>query len=207
MALAELGKKVKKYRLVVFRLGFIPFIIMLSISESGWEKSFPIVASILHTIGIILVAIGAVGRLWCSIYIGGYKDKNLITLGPYSLTRNPLYLFNLMLSIGIGFITETVLISAVLALLFAIWYPLVIKEEEKYLRSLHGEIFEDYVLRVPRFFPRRLYVEEPLIYPVNPRVWKRHAKDAVLILAFAGIIELIEGLHTQGMLPIILILY
>jgi protein-S-isoprenylcysteine O-methyltransferase Ste14 len=41
-----------------------------------------------------LAAMIASHRLWCSLYISGYKNSQLITSGPYSLCRNPLYFFS-----------------------------------------------------------------------------------------------------------------
>jgi hypothetical protein len=35
-----------------------------------------------------IAAVASLGRMWCSLYIAGSKDKELITNGPYSLCRN-----------------------------------------------------------------------------------------------------------------------
>ena len=42
----------------------------------------------------IVVAIGL--RLWCTLYIGGSKSRTLVTDGPYSVSRNPLYFASIL---------------------------------------------------------------------------------------------------------------
>jgi protein-S-isoprenylcysteine O-methyltransferase Ste14 len=42
------------------------------------------------------------GRTWCSLDISGRKKRELVTVGPYALVRNPLYIFTLLEAFGIG---------------------------------------------------------------------------------------------------------
>ncbi len=51
-------------------------------------------------LGFVLVVFGSFGRIWASLYIEGNKTKNLITAGPFSMVRNPLYFFSLIMLIG-----------------------------------------------------------------------------------------------------------
>src|SRR5690606_27834472 len=47
----------------------------------------------------ILLAI--LGRTWCTLYIGGRKSAEIVRGGPYSVTRNPLYVFSTIGAAGI----------------------------------------------------------------------------------------------------------
>ena len=123
-------------------------------STSYWEQENEVVSFALFLIGIVLVAIGSLGRMWCSIYIAGYKDMELITERPYSLSRNPLYLFSLLGVLGTGFATETFRIAIILLILFLAYYPFVIRGEEKRLHSIFGDPYIRYRDSVPAIFPR-----------------------------------------------------
>src|SRR5690349_15131041 len=46
--------------------------------------------------GMILIFICVCGRTWCSLYIGGRKISELVAVGPYSISRNPLYVFSII---------------------------------------------------------------------------------------------------------------
>jgi protein-S-isoprenylcysteine O-methyltransferase Ste14 len=50
----------------------------------------------------LLVAVATVGRLWCGIYVFGRKSKALCLDGPYSICRNPLYIFTFLGALGVA---------------------------------------------------------------------------------------------------------
>jgi protein-S-isoprenylcysteine O-methyltransferase Ste14 len=74
--------------------------------------------TILSSIGLALAGIASLGRLWCSLYIAGYKTEELITEGPYSIYRNFLYFFSFLGAIGVGFASESLLIPLIIPILF-----------------------------------------------------------------------------------------
>src|SRR5262245_36841884 len=49
----------------------------------------------LQTLAWLTFAAGAGARFWATLYIGGRKERELVTDGPYSLCRHPLYLGSL----------------------------------------------------------------------------------------------------------------
>src|SRR5713226_3679090 len=56
----------------------------------------------LEMVGVLLIFLGIVGRLWATLYIGGRKSAEVVTGGPYSITRNPLYVFSTVAAAGVG---------------------------------------------------------------------------------------------------------
>lgn len=76
---------------------------------------------------------------------------HLVTDGPFSFTRNPLYLAGTMLILGIGLVSGIVwfLLLAILAA-FAV-QKLAIEPEERHLQARFGKAYLDYASRVRRW--------------------------------------------------------
>jgi protein-S-isoprenylcysteine O-methyltransferase Ste14 len=181
------------HRLLVSRIFTAAFFLVVLAVESAHEGT--LLSTLLFLIGLALVGAATVGRLWCSLYISGRKNTALITTGPYSLSRNPLYFFSLLGFAGIGFASETVTLGIVLAVAMLVSYPTVIRREEAVLRERFGTEFEAYCARVPRFLPNLSGYVEPEVYTVNPRLFRRTMLDVVWFIWFVGILEFVEALH------------
>ena len=191
----------EKLRLPVSRLASAVAVFFLLFSTNRWETGREGIATGLFVLGIFLVAIGTLGRMWCSLYIAGYKDQVLITQGPYSMTRNPLYFFSTFGALGIGFCTETFTFPALLLAVMALYYPLVVRKEERRLRGRFGAAFDDYARRGPAFFPKFARLSEPDTYLVKPVVYRRHMFSALWFVWIVGLLELAEGLKEMGWMP------
>jgi protein-S-isoprenylcysteine O-methyltransferase Ste14 len=176
-------------------------------SESGWEESEPMMEAVLYMIGLVLIGIATIGRLWCSLYIAGYKNSRLIQEGPYSACRNPLYFFSLIGSVGVGFSTETILYPVIIFVVFLVYYPFTIRKEEVYLLSIYGQEFEEYMKRVPRFWPNFRMLNEPDLYEVKPVIFRKHIMDALWFVFAAGVIEVFEVLRELGWISQMLTFY
>ena len=127
--------------------------------------------------GLALVGLATVGRLWCSLYISGYKQAQLVTAGPYSISRNPLYFFSLLGFAGIGLATETLTFAAVMVAATLAAYPAVIRDEEQTLHEKFGAAFVEYCERTPRLFPDFGKFTEPESWTVSPRIFRRSMGD------------------------------
>lgn len=181
------------HRLAVSRAFALAFFLVVLVMEGAYEGS--LASTLVFLFGLVLVGVATVGRLWCSLYISGHKNTELITAGPYSLSRNPLYVFSLLGFAGIGFASETFSLGLVLAAAMLVGYPAVIRQEEAVLRKRFGAAFEAYCARVPRFLPRLSGYVEPETYTVNPRLFRRSMFDVVWFIWFVGILEFVEALH------------
>jgi len=60
-------------------------------------ETHEIFGSCLFFAGTLLAGVAVTGRAWSLMYISGKKNASLVTVGPYSLCRNPLYFFSIRL--------------------------------------------------------------------------------------------------------------
>ena len=102
--------------------------------------------------GIIMMIIGAAIRIWAAGYI--MKQDVLALEGPYSYTRNPLYLGSFIAALGALILTMNWWLTPIFITGFAIFYGGKIRSEEDFLRDKFGDEFDEYVRNVPVFIPR-----------------------------------------------------
>jgi len=141
----------------------VPFIVALRhfvapsiIRDSAEAETF---ARIVITIGALFVFLSAAIRTWGAAYLRttvvhdtSQHSEALVADGPFRYTRNPLYLANLPMAIGIGLLASR---SGFIFLVLANWifvYRLIFREEEA-LRQSQGESYLSYCRSVPRFWP------------------------------------------------------
>ena len=160
-------------------------------------------AFIVESIGYVFLLIGLIIRIWCTFYIGGRKTIELITTGPYSICRNPLYIGTFILFIGIGLCFENPLILLLALVIIIPVHMIVIKMEETHLEAIFGEQYRMYKKRVSRFWPHFSNYRSPDILKVNVRAIRQIAIDAVVVLLLPEIEDLIELLHRQGIIPVL----
>ena len=192
----SLATYVQNHRILVSRGFAVVFFGVVLGMESRLEGT--VVPTLLFIAGLALVGVATVGRLWCSLYISGRKDDELITVGPYSITRNPLYFFSFLGFAGVGMATETLTLAAAMIAFFAIVYPVIIRREERFLSGHFGKKYDDYCARVPRFFPSPSKYAEPDAWVVDTRRFRRTMVDVVWFVWLVALIELVEALHELG---------
>jgi protein-S-isoprenylcysteine O-methyltransferase Ste14 len=202
----DLGHLIRKKRVFFTKILVAVVGMLLLFSDSRWE-GMEIYSTILFAVGVIMVGIATVGRLWCNLYICGYKSGKLITVGPYSMCRNPLYFFSLIGAVGLGLTTETVGFAALFLIVFSIYYPFVIRAEEKRLSDIHGAEYERYRKDVPCFIPSFRRFNEPDEYVVKSKLFRRSLFDATCFIWLIAVLEIIEALHKSNILPVLIRVY
>lgn len=106
--------------------------------------------AIAAAIALYISAVGAMRRAGTPLRPGS-TALHLVTTGAFGLTRNPLYLANTLVVIGIGLITGS-LWFFVFALLAALaTQKLAIEPEEHHLQARFGKKYRDYARRVRRW--------------------------------------------------------
>ena len=157
--------------------------------------------------GGALMVIAILGRTWCTLYIGGRKSADIVTGGPYSVTRNPLYVFSAIGAAGIGAMTGSVVVALLLGVFTWLAFLMVILVEERFLEKNFGEPYRAYMRQVPRFFPKPWLFRENETLTVRPQlIYKTFADGLVFVLAYP-FFEVIEYLQDIGVLPVVLYLY
>jgi len=78
-------------------------------------------------------------------------SDHLVTSGPFSFTRNPIYLGNTMLMIGIGLIAGIVWFVLLAPVAAFVTQKLAIEREEQHLEIRFGKKYRDYAKKVRRW--------------------------------------------------------
>lgn len=175
----------------------IPFILaLLYFAAPTWDTL---------AIGVPFIAVGELLRLWAVGYAGASTRartlgaaRDLVTTGPYSYVRNPLYLGNFLLSLGICLLANVYWLIALLVLGFFFQYLPIVAVEEKYLLESCGHVYQGYREQVPRFLPQLHPYPKPSSHDFS---WIRAISSEKRTLTAIGcIIGLIFARHALTLL-------
>jgi len=117
-----------------------------------------------HSLGFIVVAIGLVVLGWCvrDFYVAGRgtlapwaPPENLVIVGLYRYTRNPMYAGVLLIVSGFALLFTSLLVAIYCALAAVTFHLRVIFSEEKWLARQFGDEWLRYKQGVPRWFPQK----------------------------------------------------
>jgi protein-S-isoprenylcysteine O-methyltransferase Ste14 len=188
-------------RLIVSRVFGLAIILLLVFTTHSFSReSFADIFSEMS--GLFLLSICSFGRLWALMYISGNKRRELVTEGPYSVVRHPLYFFSFIGAIGIGLASENLLVLALIIVFYVFYYPFTILMEERNLTVKFGEAYIEYMKRTPRFFPRLSLYKEPSVYQVKARSFVKSFVNGMWFIWIYMLLHIIEMLHESGILPV-----
>lgn len=149
--MANIAAKFFKYRSYTP----IPFLLVMFFYEDANVWSL--------IIGFLTAFSGEMIRLWGVSWAGSETRTTgtvggsyLIVSGPFAHVRNPLYVGNILLYLGMGIMSMALFpyLQIIALLFFFVQYSYIVSEEENYLRKTYGTEYQDFEKNVPRFFPR-----------------------------------------------------
>lgn len=164
------------------------------------------VNSVMHWLmlwtGYALIIFAVFGRIYCSSFIGGRKNEAIMRDGPFSVVRNPLYVFSFIATIGVGLQSGMFVVTALLTGAFMIYYPFVVAKEERYLSAKFGEEYANYVREVPRWVPNMKLWIEPAEAMCMPKYIRSTMADALVFFLAMPTFALLSWLYHSHLLVV-----
>ena len=140
---------------VVYRargiLAALPCLAFLAITFKETESD-----TVVWPVGLSLFFAGVFLRVWAQQHIH-YRlriKKALTVTGPYKYVRNPIYLGNTAMLMGMTALSELLWFLPLTLLWCTLVYALVVRREEKHLLGKYGAPYRRYLEDVPRWIPR-----------------------------------------------------
>jgi protein-S-isoprenylcysteine O-methyltransferase Ste14 len=174
--LEKQGNWLFKYRSTL-PIGILFIGLVVSIQANLKEESTSCI--ILYELACLTVSMIGLG---IRIYTVGYTPKNtsgrntaegqvadtLNTTGIYSVVRNPLYLGNFFMWLGIAMFTENLWFTISFILFYWIYYERIIYAEEQFLERKFGEKYRGWAYKVPVFIPNLgLFTKNELSFSIK----------------------------------------
>lgn len=144
----NIASKIFKYRSYTP----IPFLVVMLIFENATITSL--------VLGFVVALAGELIRLWGVSWAGsetrttgGVGGSFLVISGPFAHVRNPLYVGNILMYLGLGIMSMALFpyLQIIAIIFFIVQYHLIVKEEESYLIKTYNMDYKKYVDNVPRF--------------------------------------------------------
>ncbi|MFM7134991.1 MAG: methyltransferase family protein [Planctomycetota bacterium] len=187
-------------RLLTSRIALPLAVACALLTTHAWEEHGA-VDTTLAAAGDVLLVAGCIGRIWCAVHIAGRKNLELVDVGPFSISRNPLYFFTFIALVGAGLAFESLVITALfVTVFFATHWPTILKEE-RFLAGVFGDAYATYLERVPRFVPNpRIYRGTPEL-TLGTAAFTRAMMEAALIPMVYLLAQGVESAHEANLLP------
>ena len=128
--------------------------------------------------------------------------ETLNTTGMYSIVRNPLYLGNFIIVLGILLFVQVWWIVVIGIAGFWFFYERIVFTEEGFLRRKFGTVFLEWKKKTPVFYPRFKNWQKPNIPLSFKTVLRREFSTFFSIVASFTFLDITADLLSEGKLEI-----
>ncbi|MEI6631739.1 MAG: isoprenylcysteine carboxylmethyltransferase family protein, partial [bacterium] len=154
--------------------------------------------------GVAFILLGQLFRTSARGYKAEHsrQGESLISSGPYSLVRNPMYLGILLIGLGIVLVLFKWWVAGIFLLIFILRYVLLIFKEEKKLLKIFPEDYLHYQLRVPRLWPSPTTLLQRDIreyLPLKSSWLKKEIGTILAVLLLTLLLESWADIKTEGL--------
>ncbi len=195
-----MAKSLNKNRMLGSKVAIALTIGTVFLSRQYWPEETPY-HEIFELTGTVLVALCAIGRIYATAFLGGFKNEMLVTHGIYSIMRNPLYFFTLLGVTGVALMSNHLSVIIGLPLFFVILYSGLIQREQAFLQEKFGDEFLAYKKKTRALIPNFSHYTAPQVIEINPRYIGKAFMDAIWWLMALPLIEFSEYLQEHHILP------
>ena len=195
-------QRIQKIRKWAIGLSLLAVVVLAMFTASWWGNGQTHEA--VEVLGRAAIVVSIVGRAWCSLYIGGRKKAEVVSTGPYSLSRNPLYLFSYAGAFGVGAQTGSMVIAALFVLIAVVVFHFTIAKEEAWLTAEFGDAYRTYMARTPRMGPDFSKWRDEEELSIKPRFFLTTIRDGLVFLLAIPIFESVDMAQAAGWLPVLL---
>lgn len=176
------------------------------------DSKLSMLQSVFNIVGVFLLFIGIIGRMYATLYIGGMKNegkdgRSFINEGAYSICRNPLYLFSFIAFMGLLFIKGQMSLIIFGIIGYLVIYHITILNEEAFLSDKFGYEYMEFLKTTPRFFPNlRLFKYSDKV-EFRPLFLHKEFKRSFVWLFSALSIYLISIFQHYGIIKVVFSVY
>lgn len=191
-------QRIQRWRKLAMGAGLVAAVSLAALTgsinpDAGWHEGT-------ETFGLACLVVCIVGRAWCSLYIGGRKKVEIVSTGPYSISRNPLYIFSFIGAFGVGAQTGSVTLAIVFTLMTLLIFHFTVQKEESWLTAEFGDAYRDYRARTPRYGPDFSKWRDNEVLEIRPKFFVMTLRDGLVFLLAFPVFELVEILQHRGVL-------
>ncbi|GLK50125.1 sodium:proton antiporter [Brevundimonas intermedia] len=197
-------RRVQRVRKAVLAVAILAFLLVAAVTRPLLNEGA--LTGLLPGIGVLALFTAIIGRAWCSLYIGGRKTREIVATGPYSISRNPLYVFSFLAAFGVGAQTGSLVLAAAAVGLAVVILGATIRREEAWLSSAFGEAYGAYSARTPRFWPRWSAWRDDTLLEIRPARFVTTLLDGAFMLMAVPVMAGLARARATGIVPTWLVL-